>query len=89
MFSKIAVTGSERHPLYDELTAAIPHAEGEPEKHREKLRGYGLPVTEDPEILWNFEKFLISRTGEVVGRFSPDLPPDDERVTRAVEREIA
>jgi glutathione peroxidase len=89
MFSKIAVTGSERHPLYDELTAAVPHAEGEPEKHREKLRGYGLPVTEDPEILWNFEKFLISRTGEVVGRFSPDLPPDDERVTRAVEREIA
>jgi glutathione peroxidase len=89
MFSKIVVTGEERHPLYDELTSAIPHADGEPEKHREKLRGYGLPVTEDPEVLWNFEKFLIGRNGEVVGRYSPALTPDDKLLTTAIEREIA
>ena len=89
MFSKIVVTGEDRHPLYSSLTEAIPHAEGEPEKHREKLKGYGLPTTEDPEVLWNFEKFLVSRTGDVVGRFSPDLTPEDERLTQAVEREIA
>ena len=89
MFSKIAVTGENKHPLYDELTAAIPHAEGEPEEQRAKLKNYGLPANEDPEVLWNFEKFLVSRTGEVVGRFAPNLTPDDERLTRAVERELA
>ncbi|SHN46097.1 glutathione peroxidase [Cryptosporangium aurantiacum] len=88
LFSKIAVTGADRHPLYDELTSAIPHAEGSPEKHREKLRGYGLPVTEDPEILWNFEKFLVARSGEVVGRYSPTVTPDDSLLTGAIEREL-
>jgi len=89
MFSKIAVTGDDKHPLYRELTAAVPRAEGETDSHREKLRGYGLPATEEPEVLWNFEKFLVSRSGEVVGRFAPSLTPDDERLTAAVEREVA
>lgn len=89
MFAKIAVTGDDRHPLYDELTAAIPHADGEPEKHRERLRGFGVPTNEAPEVLWNFEKFLVSRSGEVVGRFAPNLEPGDERLTSAVERELS
>jgi glutathione peroxidase len=89
LFAKIAVTGADRHPLYRELTVAIPRAAGDPEVMRERLRGYGIPTTEEPEVLWNFEKFLVSRTGEVAGRFAPDVTPDDERVTRAVERELA
>ncbi|GAA0233268.1 glutathione peroxidase [Cryptosporangium japonicum] len=89
MFSKIAVTGEAKHPLYRQLTAAIAEAEGDKATHRAKLAGYGLPTTEDPEVLWNFEKFLLSRSGAVVGRFAPSLTPDDTRLVSAVEREVA
>jgi glutathione peroxidase len=29
------------------------------------------------DITWNFEKFLIDRTGNVVARFSPMTTPED------------
>lgn len=41
------------------------------------------------EITWNFEKFLISRKGEVVQRFSPRTKPDDPAVIKAIEDELA
>ncbi len=88
MFSKIAVTGEGKHPLYAELTSALPEAEGDKAAFRENLKGYGMTPTEDPDILWNFEKFLISRDGEVVARFAPTVTPDDERLTSAIEREL-
>jgi glutathione peroxidase len=87
MFAKIAVTGQDKHPLYTELTSARPEAEGDKAAFRANLQGYGMTPTEDPEILWNFEKFLLSRDGAVVARFSPDVTPD-ERVTSAIEREL-
>lgn len=31
MFSKISVVGDDQHPLYAELTNAVPHAEGDPD----------------------------------------------------------
>jgi glutathione peroxidase len=37
------------------------------------------------DIQWNFEKFLVSADGEVVARFSPQVPPDDQRIIDAVE----
>ena len=37
------------------------------------------------EVEWNFEKFLISPAGEVVSRFRPQVEPEDERVTHAIE----
>jgi glutathione peroxidase len=88
MFSKIVVTGTDKHPLYAELTGALPEAEGDKTVFRDRLRGFGMTPTEDPEVLWNFEKFLVSRQGQVVARFSPDITPDDERVTAAIEREL-
>jgi glutathione peroxidase len=36
-------------------------------------------------VLWNFEKFLVDRNGKVVGRFSPEITPDDPAVVTAVE----
>ncbi len=38
------------------------------------------------EVEWNFEKFLISPSGEIVARFRPSVEPEDDRVTRAIER---
>ncbi|WP_127502630.1 glutathione peroxidase [Actinoplanes solisilvae] len=43
----------------------------------------------DEDVRWNFEKFLISRDGEMVGRFAPTVTPDAEELTSAIEREIA
>jgi glutathione peroxidase len=37
------------------------------------------------EIQWNFEKFLVSPTGEVVGRFRPTVAPDAEELVSAIE----
>ena len=42
----------------------------------------------EPEVLWNFEKFLVSRKGEVVKRFSPDTAPDDPAFVSAVLAEL-
>lgn len=40
-------------------------------------------------IRWNFEKFLISREGQVVARFSPRTRPDAEEVIAAIQAELA
>ena len=40
------------------------------------------------DIQWNFEKFLISPAGEVVGRFRPRTTPDDETVIKAIESSL-
>jgi glutathione peroxidase len=89
MFSKISVKGSDQHPLYRALTGAAPRAEGDPDGFRERLRGFGMTPSEDPDILWNFEKFLVGRDGTVVHRFAPTVTPDDPSITAAVEAELA
>jgi glutathione peroxidase len=90
MFSKIAVTGEEQHPLYRELTQAKPDpVVKEGTDFRGRLTGFGITPTPEPGVLWNFEKFLVGRDGEVVGRFAPDIPPGDPIVVGAVEAELA
>jgi glutathione peroxidase len=89
LFSKIVVKGTGQHPLYAELTAARPHARGLPDSDfRGKLIGYGIVPGAPHEILWNFEKFLIDRSGEVVERFAPDVVPDAEILMTAIKKEI-
>ena len=41
------------------------------------------------EVGWNFEKFLISRQGEVVGRFKSSVDPLSDPLVRAVKAELA
>ena len=90
LFSKISVVGEGKHPLYATLIAAKPHATSLSETpFREKLKGYGIDTLPEPEILWNFEKFLVSRTGEVVARFAPDTAPDAPELIAAIETELA
>ena len=40
-------------------------------------------------IGWNFEKFLINRKGQVVGRYKSSVEPDSVELISAIEREIA
>ena len=85
MFAKISVVGDDQHPLYAALTAAAPTATGDKESFRERLRSYDRVPTEDPDVLWNFEKFLIGRDGAVIGRFAPAIAPDDASLVAAIE----
>lgn len=88
LFSKISVVGSDQHPLYAKLTAAQPVAAGDG-PFRERLKGYGIQTERASDVLWNFEKFLISRKGDVVGRFAPDVAADDSRLVSAIDAELA
>lgn len=41
------------------------------------------------DVGWNFEKFLLGRTGQVIGRFPSHVEPDDPRVVAAIEMALS
>jgi glutathione peroxidase len=40
-------------------------------------------------VSWNFEKFIISKQGEVVARFNSGVKPDSPELIAIIERELA
>jgi glutathione peroxidase len=93
IFGKITVTGPDKHPLYRELIAERPDREFNDDALREDLAGFlksqNLPgPNAPPELLWNFEKFLIGRDGKVIARFASDVAPDDPRLISAIEQAL-
>jgi glutathione peroxidase len=89
MFAKIVVKGPGQHSLYAALTRARPLARTLAGRDfRQELIGYGIRTGEPQEILWNFEKFLIDRQGNVIDRFSPDVPPDAPIIVSAIEQAL-
>ena len=56
---------------------------------RERLKGYGIEPGATEDVLWNFEKFLVDRSGRAVARFAPDVTADDPRLLQAIEAETA
>jgi glutathione peroxidase len=88
VLSKISVVGDDQHPLYAALTAEVPTAEGK-DAMREGMRSRGRTPTEDPDVLWNFEKFLVGRDGRVVARFAPAVAPEDPALVAAIESELS
>jgi glutathione peroxidase len=90
MFSKLVVKGPGQHPLYRALTLAQPEARSLPGSNfRAMLVKHGIDVGLAHDILWNFEKFLVNRRGEVIARFAPDVPPDSELLVSAIDRELS
>lgn len=94
IFEKIPVVGPKKHLLYAELIAAKPKAVSTGgtafvDGLTKYLAQQGTSPNQPPEILWNFEKFLVSKTGEVVERFSPDTDPFNPTLTTAIEAELA
>ncbi len=89
MFSKITVVGDDRHALYSGLIDQQPEASGNPDAHRERLHGFNIETTDPPEVLWNFEKFLIGRDGSAIARFAPNCTVDDVIVVGAIESALA
>lgn len=90
LFSKILATGENKHPLYAEMIDAQPTRISHSDDLRQHLAEYaaanGLPgPNSPPELLWNFEKFLIDREENVIARFAPDITPDDPEIIEAIE----
>jgi glutathione peroxidase len=89
MYEKITVVGAEKHPLYAMLINAQPKAVSTaPVPFQEDLKKFGVSPNLAPEILWNFEKFVVSRSGEIVARFAPDTKPSDPALVAAVEKQL-
>jgi glutathione peroxidase len=90
MFEKLTVKGDGQHPLYRELIAQQPHAQSnEGGTLRSKLEEHGLAPKAVTDVMWNFEKFLVDRHGNVSGRFAPDVEPGNSGLVNAIESELA
>jgi glutathione peroxidase len=90
LFEKIAVKGDAQHPLYRELIAQKPQARAlAGGTLGAKLAEHGLLPKQASDVMWNFEKFLIDRRGQVVDRFAPDVTPEEPGLVRAIEAELA
>jgi glutathione peroxidase len=88
MFEKITVVGPKKHPLYASLIAVLPKPTTKTDDLRQHLIEFGVTPTSEPEVLWNFEKFLVNREGVPVARFAPDLEPEDPRIIERIEAEL-
>ena len=82
MFAKLDVKGPDQHPLYRLLTEAQP---------RRRLNSSFADPKSDTgtEVRWNFEKFLVSRDGKVIGRYDPDVTPGEAVLTGAIDAALA
>ncbi|HMN40027.1 MAG TPA: glutathione peroxidase [Phycisphaerales bacterium] len=49
----------------------------------EKLIAQPAPIGGEPK--WNFTKFIVDRSGNVVARFEPRTKPDDEAVLKKID----
>ncbi len=89
LFSKISVKGEDQHPLYKYLTEVKPETDVNGGVFEEKLKGFGQTRSTSSEILWNFEKFLVGKNGDVVARFAPDVTAQDSRMVEKIEAELS
>lgn len=60
------------------------HVRGE-EQHPLYAHLTGLPEPLGGEIRWNFQKFLVDRSGRVAARFAPRVRPTDAELIAAIE----
>jgi glutathione peroxidase len=47
------------------------------------------PDADAADINWNFEKFVVTPAGEVVGRFTPSTQPDDPAVLACIDSALS
>lgn len=49
----------------------------------------GMPAPIGGEVQWNFQKYLVNRSGEVVAKFDPRTAPDDPALVKKIEELLA
>ena len=64
------------------------HVKGD-EIHPLYARITGAPAPVGGPVEWNFQKYLVSRRGEVVARFAPRTSPDDAALVARIEALLA
>ena len=90
LFGKVKINSDPRHPLYAELIAAQPRARPSGnDKLEQTLARHGLLPKNAEDVMWNFEKFLVGRDGNVVARFAPDVAPDDPTLVAQIESALS
>jgi glutathione peroxidase len=90
LFSKISVKGDDQHPLYQYLIGEKGEADvNNGGEFEDKLKNYGHLRENSTDILWNFEKFLIGKNGEVAARIAPDVTAEDERLVEKINAELS
>ena len=81
LMDKIEVNGDNAHPIYKWLYSEKPFAgfgEGETAQRMGQMLSRMDPEYEsNPDIKWNFTKFLVDRKGNVVDRFEPMVTPEE------------
>jgi glutathione peroxidase len=62
-----------------------------PDRHPlfDELTSYADETGHAGDVRWNFEKWLVSSNGKVVGRFSTKTEPDDPAFVAAIDAAIA
>jgi glutathione peroxidase len=90
MYGKLTVNSAPRHALYEHLIAAQPTAtpSGSAVLH-DTLDKHGLLPKQASDVMWNFEKFLVGRDGQVLGRFAPDVAPNAPALVAAIDAALA
>jgi len=62
-------------------------------QHRHRLYDWLASATDADgqagEVEWNFEKFLVSPAGDILGRFRPPVEPEDALVIQTIEDALA
>ncbi len=87
IFSKIEVNGEKAAPLFKYLISQKGFKGFDPEHNltpvlENMLAGINPNYSSDPDIKWNFTKFLIDKDGNVLERFEPttDIYIIEERI---------
>lgn len=88
LFSKISVKGNDQHPLYRHLTETHPKTDVGGDGFLMKLAKLGQILSKPNDVVWNFEKFLIGKNGEIAARFAPDVTAEDKRLIEKIESEL-
>ena len=83
---EIAQFCTTRYSITFELFDKV-HAKG---SKQHPLYAYLTKAATPPgDVAWNFEKFLISRQGQVVARYASSVTPDSQQLVAAIEQELA
>lgn len=83
-FGKINVNGKKADPLYKYLKQSVPSEQlsKSAKTFHKKLLSKNQTIA-GTSIKWNFTKFLVDRSGQVIARFHPTVKP--EEITSAIE----
>ena len=80
LMAKVDVNGEQASPLFRWLYSEKPFAgfgEGETAAFMDRMLASGDPAyASNPDIKWNFTKFLIDREGRVTARYEPTTAPE-------------